>query len=94
VEAQTKSELLIAQHRRARALGKATDAQMALRQGENTNALARLGDKVQTEEAMSSARAELAGDDLHEELLALGRQDQIEQILADIRARNGSETGN
>jgi hypothetical protein len=46
--------------------------------------------KVQREEAVSQAKAELAGDDLHDRLLALGREDQVEQLLNDIKARKNA----
>ena len=47
--------------------------------------------KVQHEEALSQAKAELEGDDLHDRLLALGREDQIEQLLNEIKVRNGGQ---
>ena len=50
-EAQSKSDMLIAQHRRARALGKATEASNAM--GDNSNAAAfdRMKNKVRHHEA-------------------------------------------
>jgi hypothetical protein len=45
---------------------------------------------VRREEALSQAKAELNGDDLHDRLLALGREDQIEQLLNEIKARKSA----
>jgi len=63
-EAESKSEMLIAQHRRSRALAKASDAQMAI------------GDKSKT-----------ANDSVEDKLAALEKQDVIEKLLNEIKAR-------
>src|SRR3984893_17462173 len=57
-EAKSKSDMLVAQHRRSRALGKATDAGRAI--GDNSNAAAfdRMKKKVQHTEASAQAGAE------------------------------------
>ena len=82
--------MLIAQRRRARAVSKAAQARAALGDSSPSVALDRMNDKVQREEALGAAHAELAsGDDVYDELLVLGREDQVEQILKDIRARRG-----
>jgi phage shock protein A len=88
-EAQSKADLLMAQHRRARALGKASEARMAMSGGASGNTMDRARQKVLRSEALSAAKAELAGDDLHDRLLALGKEDQIEQLLDEIKARKG-----
>jgi phage shock protein A len=90
VEAQAKSEILMSQHRRARALSKATDARAALSNSARSTSFDRMKDKVHREEALSQAKAELNGDDLDERLLGLGREDQIEQLLKEIKARKGA----
>ena len=46
-EAQSKSDMLIAQHRRSRALGKATEAGMAIGDGSKSAAFDRMKNKVQ-----------------------------------------------
>jgi phage shock protein A len=87
VEAQAKSELLVSQHRRARALSKATDARVAMGSPVNTTAFDRMKNKVQREEAISDAKAELAVDDLHDELMSLGKDEKVDQLLQEIKAK-------
>ena len=89
-EAKRKSEMLIAQRRRARAVLKAAQARGSLSDSSPGVALDRMKDNVQREEALGAAHAELAGVDVYDELMVLGREDQVEQILRDIRARKGA----
>ncbi len=86
-EAQNKSDVLIAQHRRARALTKATDAQVAIGDGSKAGAFDRLKDKVQHAEAVSQAKSSIASDDMEERLAALGKEDEIDRLLAEIKSR-------
>ena len=51
-EAQTKADLLIAQHRRARAVGKASDARFAMGDGSKAAAFDRMKRKVAHSEAV------------------------------------------
>ena len=46
-------------------------------------------DKVLRTEAIAGAKAELAGDSLHDRLLALGKDDEIEMVLQQIKSRKG-----
>src|ERR1051325_10431280 len=59
MEAQSKSDMLVAQHRRSRALGKATDSGMAIGDGSKAAAFDRMKSKVQHTESTAQARAEL-----------------------------------
>ena len=86
-EAQSKRDLLIAQHRRARALGKASDAQIAIGDGSKAAAFDRLKGKVMHSEAVSQAKAELVNDNLDDKMAALEREDQIDRLLAEIKSR-------
>jgi phage shock protein A len=54
-EAQAKADLLLAQHRRARAVGKASDAKMAAGNGSSASAFDRMKRKVAHAEAHSQA---------------------------------------
>ena len=63
-EAQTKSDLLVAQHRRSRALGKAVDAKMAMDSDTHAAGFDRMKQKVARQEAVSQAKAEMAVDSL------------------------------
>ena len=63
-EAQSKSELLLARHRRSRALARTAEARMAAQGEDKTAAFDRINNKVTRAEAISLARAELIGDNL------------------------------
>ena len=89
-EAQAKADLLVAQHRRARAVGKASDAKMAAGNGSSANAFNRMKHKVAHAEAHSNAKAEIAADDMEDRLAALEKEDRIEQLLADMKAKRGA----
>jgi len=86
-EAETKSDMLIAQHRRSRASAKASDAQMAIGDQKKLATFDRMKSKVQTAAAVSQARAELANDDLEDRLAALEKEDEIERLLNELKAR-------
>ncbi|OLD15102.1 MAG: phage shock protein A [Acidobacteriales bacterium 13_1_40CM_3_55_5] len=89
-EAQAKADLLIAQHRRARAVGKASDAKLAI--GDNSKAATfdRMKRKVAHSEAMSQAKSEIAVDNVEERLAALEKEDRIEQLLVELKAKRGA----
>ena len=86
-EAQGKADLLITQHRRARAVGKASDAKMAAGNGANSGTFDRMKRKVSHVEALSQAKSELAADDVEDRLAALEKEDRIEQLLAELKAK-------
>ena len=46
-------------------------------------------DKVLRTEAIAGAKAEMASDSLHDRLLALGKDDEIEMVLQQIKTRKG-----
>jgi phage shock protein A len=89
-EAQARADLLIAQHRRARAAAKASDARMAAGNGSGAAAFDRMKHKVAHAEAHSQAKSEIAGDDTEERLAALEKEDRIEQLLAELKTRRGA----
>lgn len=89
VEAQSKSDLLVAQHRRSRAVTRAADAGMAMGNESKAAAFDRMKNKVVRAEAVSVAEAELASDNVEDRLTALEREDSIEQLLTEIKARKG-----
>ena len=88
-EAYAKSELLIAKHRRSRALSKASQARMAVTSPAKMGTFDRMNAKVQGEEAMSHALAEMAGDSIEDKLNALGKDDEVERVLAEIKSQRG-----
>jgi phage shock protein A len=86
-EAEAKSELLLARHRRSRALEKAADARTGF--GENAHSVTfdRMNGKVDRAEAISQAKTELLGGDIEDKLAALQKQDAIEKMLAEIKQK-------
>jgi phage shock protein A len=86
-EAQAKSDLLIAQNRRAKAVAKASDAKMASGNGSSAAAFERMKHKVSQNEAMSQAKSELAADNMEDRLAALEKEDRIEQLLAELKTK-------
>jgi phage shock protein A len=86
-EAQSKSDLMMAQHRRSRALGKASDARMAVGGGSAVATFDRMKNKVNRSEAVSHAKAEMADANVEERLAALGKEDEIEKLLGELKAR-------
>jgi phage shock protein A len=90
-EASSKKDVLIAQHRRSRALGKATDAGAAIGDDSNGAAFERMKNKVRHSEATAQARAELvADDDVESKFEALEKQGEIDRLLADLKAKRQS----
>ena len=88
-EAEGKADLLIAQHRRARAVGKASDAKMKTAGGNGSSGAAfdRMKRKVVHAEALSQAKSEIAANDVEDRLIALEKEDRIEQLLAEMKAK-------
>jgi phage shock protein A len=86
-EAQNKSDVLIAQHRRSRALSRASDAGMKIGDDSKAAAFDRVKNKVQHAEAVSHAKSELAVDSIDDRLAALEKDDEIDKLLAEIKAR-------
>ncbi len=86
-EAQSKSEMLIAQHRRARAVSKASDAKIAIDGRSNASTLDRMNSKVRIAQAVGQAKAEMASDSVEDRFAALEKADEVERLLNEIKAR-------
>ena len=86
-EAQSKSDLLMAQHRRSRALERASDARMAMGGASAVATFDRMKNKVSRSEAVSHAKSEMAEANVEERLTALGKEDEIEKLLGELKAR-------
>src|SRR5207247_786948 len=84
-----RSELLLAQHRRARALEKASDAQLAIGDRSNVASFDRLQQKVIRSEAVSQAKSELVADDVDRRFDALERGNEVDRLLDALKARRG-----
>jgi phage shock protein A len=90
-EAQAKADLLIAQHRRARAAGKASDAKLTAGNGSSAaSAFDRMKNKVAHSAALSQAKSEMAADNMEERLAVLEKEDRIEQLLVELKAKRAT----
>ena len=86
-EAQSKADVLIAQHRRSRAASRASDVAMAMDSNSKVAAFERLKDKVIRAEAVSHAKAEVMTDTLEDQFEELSKGDEIEKMLTEIKSR-------
>jgi phage shock protein A len=75
-EARAKQDLLIAQHRRARAINKVGEAPGVSEEGAGGHP-----------DSMSRAGAELAGDDVDDKFALMEKEDQINRLLSELKAR-------
>ena len=87
-EARAKADVLIAQHRRARAVGKAQDARTAIGGNSKSAAFDRMKRKVEQSEAVGQAKSEMDTDDIEDRFMAMEKSDRIEQLLAEMKARH------
>jgi phage shock protein A len=86
-EAQSKSEMLIAKHRRARALAKASDAQLAIGDRSKSAVFDRMQSKVLRAEAVSQVKTEMTNENIEDKFAALEKHDEIEKLLNEIKSR-------
>ena len=91
-EAEAKADLLVARHRRARAVGKASDARLVLGDQSRSAAFDRMKRKVASSEALGRARSEIAADQLEDRLVALEKEERIEQLLVELKAKRTNGT--
>lgn len=89
-EAHAKSQLLIAQHRRARAVGKARDAQMSMGSESKIAGFERMKQRIAHEAAVSQAKGEMIEESLDDKFAALEKEDEIEKLLSEMKARRGA----
>jgi phage shock protein A len=88
-EAQAKADVLVAQHRRARAVSKASDARIAIGDTSKAATFDRMKHKVAHSEAASQAKSAMATDNIDERLAELEKADRIEQLLAELKTKRG-----
>jgi phage shock protein A len=89
-EAQNRSDMLVAQHRRARVVGKAADAHMKMTEPLSTAGFDRMKQKVMRTDAVSQAKAEMVGNDsLDDKFARLEKEDEIERLLQEMKSRQG-----
>jgi phage shock protein A len=85
-EARSRSELLMARHRRARAGRKAGEASLALSSGDSASRLQRMKEKVDREEALNVAYREVSGETLEDRFAAIEKEAQIEKLLTELKS--------
>jgi phage shock protein A len=86
-EAEGKAEFLIAQHRRTKAVGRATDASQKAALQENGGAFQRMSNKVMRAEAVTQASVELSREDVERKFEKLEREQEIERMLQELKQR-------
>lgn len=86
-EAQSKADVLTAQHRRARAVGKAQRAHTAVDDQSAASTFDRMKHKVEFADAINKARGELEGESIEDKFAHLEREEHIEKLLADLKAK-------
>jgi phage shock protein A len=87
-ETQSTCEMLVAQHRRARTLGKAGTARAIAGAQQKSTAFNRLRSGIlQQEAANAAAHSLLAEDSLEDRFAAIEQEDQVERLLQDLKNR-------
>jgi phage shock protein A len=86
-EARAKSEVLIAQHRRARALDSASDAQLVAGGTGPAAGFDRMQRKVMHAEAVSQAKSSIVADNIDRRFEALTKDDEVTRMLDALKAR-------
>ncbi len=89
-EAQNKSDLLIAQHRRARALNKANDARVAIGDGSKAAAYDRMKNRVAHDEAVAQAKTEMITDSIDDRFAQMEKEEAIDKLLAEIKSKKAA----
>ena len=90
VETRAHSDLLIAQHRRARTLDKAADAHSAMSGPDHSGTFDRMRHKVMRTEAVGQAKTELLeveGSSVEARLAQMEKEDEINRILSELKAK-------
>ncbi len=88
LEAESKAELLVAQARRTKAVGRAADASSKAGSRDKVATFERMKNKVVREEAINQAKAEIEGsDDIERKFAQMEKDEQIDKLLAEIKQR-------
>ena len=87
-ETRSRCELPIAQERRTRMVSKATAARQTIGTQQNSVAIERMKARIVGREARNEADVELlGGDSLEDRFAALDREEHIESLLQDLKAK-------
>ncbi|HSU59282.1 MAG TPA: PspA/IM30 family protein [Bryobacteraceae bacterium] len=90
-ETRTRTELLIAQHRRARLAVRAGSA--TFKEFEHDAAFDRVKSKVMETEALGHGQMAAGEPDTEKRLAALEKSDQVDRLLADLKAKSTATHG-
>jgi phage shock protein A len=87
-ETRSRCELLIAQDRRTRMVGRATTARQTIAAQQSSVSIERMKARIVEREARNEADVEmLGGDSLEDRFAALDREEHIESLLQDLKAK-------
>jgi phage shock protein A len=88
-ETRSRCELMIAEHRRARVVGRAQKAREIIAKKEGDSSIARMKSKIAGAEASNVASRELLqGNSLDDRFAALEREEQVEALLQNLKAQH------
>ncbi|HEX3471334.1 MAG TPA: PspA/IM30 family protein [Silvibacterium sp.] len=88
-ETQSRCEMMIAQHRRARVVSKAHQAHQAVESKDRALSMTRMRTRIVGTEAQNAATSELLnGDSLEDRFAMLEREEQIEALLQDLKQQH------
>jgi phage shock protein A len=88
-EVEGQAEVLIAQHRRTKAVERAADASQKAGSMDKAGAFQRMSHKVMREEAVTQAAVELSAEDIERRFEKLEREQEIERMLQELKQRKG-----
>ena len=92
-ETRARCEMLVAEHRRARVVGRATQARQVIG-NDQEHAIGRLKSRVHIQSAENAAASEvLAPDSLEDRFQALESEDKVEMLLSEIKSRMAPKLG-
>jgi phage shock protein A len=87
-ETRARAELMMSEHRRARAVERASAAHSLVESSHGTGRLERIGMRIARQSAHSEAAMEMLGEEpLEEKFAAMEREDKVEALLREIKER-------
>jgi len=86
-EAESKKEVLISQHRAARARARAGQAAVEATNGSSATTMGRMEEKIREERARGAALFDMVEDDLETSFARMEREERLEKQLAELKAK-------
>lgn len=88
-ETRSRCDLLIAEHRRARVVGRAQQAHEAIGKSDRSTSIDRMKSRIATEDARNVATRELMDhNSLEDRFAALEREEQVEELLKNLKEQH------